>query len=321
MAAGIAKGVLVRIESLMLFLRVVESGSISRAARESFISQQGASAAIKGLEQDFGIELFDRASSRLQLTARGRRFAREAEQVVAAYRRMQAVAALDSDVGPSESLRIVTTPHALHVLAPVFDAYRHINDGEIPLLFTEESLFDIVETFPGLMPDVVYVINLPTFMRDIIGRIGASFEPVVVSELMLCCSADSPLADRKRIDAHELAGVPIVCYNEALLIRLVSHVLKDIEGADIYVQTSNLELLGEMMERQHMVSFTDSLSVQLNGLTGGQCVVPIDGSVRFTTGILGSAESEQARRFASFFKRFFRTTCANYLDRYPIEPQ
>ena len=115
MAAGIAKGVLVRIESLMLFLRVVESGSISRAARESFISQQGASAAIKGLEQDFGIELFDRASSRLQLTARGRRFAREAEQVVAAYRRMQAVAALDSDVGPSEPLRIVTTPHALHV--------------------------------------------------------------------------------------------------------------------------------------------------------------------------------------------------------------
>lgn len=224
MAAGIAKGVLVRIESLMLFLRVVESGSISRAARESFISQQGASAAIKGLEQDFGIELFDRASSRLQLTARGRRFAREAEQVVAAYRRMQAVAALDSDVGPSEPLRIVTTPHALHVLAPVFDAYRHINDGEIPLLFTEESLFDIVETFPGLMPDVVYVINLPSFMRDIIGRIGASFEPVVVSELMLCCSADSPLADRKRIDAHELAGVPIVCYNEALLIRLVSHV-------------------------------------------------------------------------------------------------
>ncbi|MEG1517479.1 MAG: LysR family transcriptional regulator [Raoultibacter sp.] len=57
-----------RIESLALFLSVVEKGSISRAARHAYISQQGASSVIKSLEQDFGILLFSRGGHTLQLT-------------------------------------------------------------------------------------------------------------------------------------------------------------------------------------------------------------------------------------------------------------
>lgn len=304
-----------RIESLILFLSVVEHGSISRAARSTYISQQGASAVIKRLEQEFGVALFERGGASLQLTEAGKRIAREAESVVLAYRRLQTAAALGHAGGTAadEPLRIVTTPHALHVLSPVFDAYGEATGAEEPFAFIEESIFDIVRAYPDLDPYALYVVNIPLFMDAIIARVGAAFEPLVTSELMLYCGSNSPFAERRQVAREELAGARIACYNEALLIRLVRHLLKGLDGAGISMSTSNLDLLARMIAEPHVVSFTDSLSLSLNGLPPDDRCVPIENTVRFATGILGPVPEGPAERFASFFRRYLETVCADYL--------
>ena len=43
-----------RVEQLEIFLTVADHGSISRAAQQHFISQQGVSSIIKSLERDLG---------------------------------------------------------------------------------------------------------------------------------------------------------------------------------------------------------------------------------------------------------------------------
>ncbi|WP_302396248.1 LysR family transcriptional regulator [Eggerthella sinensis] len=307
-----------RIESIALFLSVVEKGSISCAARASYISQQGASSAIKSLEQDFGVELFERGGTALQLTTAGERIAREAAAVMAAYRRLQTVAALgctadDAEAGP---VRVVTTPHAMHVLSPIFEAYREASGGGEPFVFVEESIFDIVHAYPSLDEQALHLVNIPAFMDGIIERVGSAFEPLVVSDLILYCGPGSPFLERRQVACAELAGARIACYNEALLIRLVRHLLKDVEGADISMSTSNLELLGRMIAEPHTVSFTDSLSLFLNGLPAGYACVPIDDSVRFATGILGPVRGAAARRFVAFFRRYLETVCADYVKRF-----
>lgn len=314
-----ARGQAVRIESIALFLSVVEKGSISCAARSSYISQQGASSVIKSLEHDLGVELFERAGTTLQLTAAGERIAHEASSVVSSYRRMQTVAALgrtaDDGAGP---VRVVTTPHAMNVLSPIFEAYREAVAVDEPFVFVEEGIFDIVRAYPDLDPEALYLVNVPTFMNAIIGRIGPAFDPLVVSELMLYCGPGSPFSERRRIVRSELAGVRIACYNEALLIRLVRHLLKDVEGADISTSTSNLELLGRLIDDPRTVSFTDSLSLFLNGLPEGHACVPIEDGVRFVTGVLGPLRDPAAERFVSFFRRYLETVCADYGKRFPL---
>lgn len=306
-----------RIESLALFLSVVEEGSISRAARSSYISQQGASSIVKSLEHEFGVTLLERNGASLQVTEAGERIAREAAAVVAAYRRLQTAAALGGSIdGEAEPVRIVTTPHAMHVLSPVFEAYREASGMEEPFVFVEEGIFDIIEAFPRLDAEALYVVNVPTFMDAVIERIGEAFEPLVVSELMLYCGPESPYAERKRVERADLAGVRIACYNEALLIRLVNHLIKDVEGADISMRTSNLDLLGRMIAEPRTVSFTDTLSLFLNGLPRGDACVPIEDSVRFATGVLGSVRGEAAGRFVSFFRRYLDTVCADYCKRF-----
>ncbi|MBQ2777325.1 MAG: LysR family transcriptional regulator [Peptococcaceae bacterium] len=63
-----------KIEHIQLFCEVVESGSISQAAKNGFISQQGLSMAMKQIESELGIGLFQRSNKGVKLTEDGEKF-------------------------------------------------------------------------------------------------------------------------------------------------------------------------------------------------------------------------------------------------------
>ena len=77
------------IDQLRVFLEIVRLGSFSRAAESCFRSQPAVSAQIRQLEEEMGARLFDRVSSRVALTAAGRRFADYARQMLELRRRAQ----------------------------------------------------------------------------------------------------------------------------------------------------------------------------------------------------------------------------------------
>src|SRR5438132_12732883 len=79
----------VDIDQLRVFLEIVRLGSFSRAAESCFRSQPAVSAQIRQLEEEVGARLFDRVSSRVALTAAGRRFADYARQMLELRRRAQ----------------------------------------------------------------------------------------------------------------------------------------------------------------------------------------------------------------------------------------
>ena len=54
-----------KIEYCLYILDVVETGSIRKAAEKRFITQQGLSQAIKSVERELGIEIFNRSGNRI----------------------------------------------------------------------------------------------------------------------------------------------------------------------------------------------------------------------------------------------------------------
>ena len=60
-----------KLEHIRLFLDVVQSGSISQAAKQGYITQQGLSLALKQIEGELGIELFKRSNKGVELTDEG----------------------------------------------------------------------------------------------------------------------------------------------------------------------------------------------------------------------------------------------------------
>ena len=71
------------LDQLRIFAVVAERGHMTLAADTLGISQSGASAAIKALEQTYGVQLFNRVGRGIELSETGRRFLPEAKAVLA----------------------------------------------------------------------------------------------------------------------------------------------------------------------------------------------------------------------------------------------
>lgn len=76
-------------ESLIMFCRVVEEGSISQAARISYISQPAVTSQIRQLEKHYGVALFDRTGGKLTLTEAGSTLYPYAKEIIDYYRRSE----------------------------------------------------------------------------------------------------------------------------------------------------------------------------------------------------------------------------------------
>lgn len=76
-----------RITDLEYFIELERCGSISKAAREGFISQQGLSRVIDAMEKELGIQLFIRSRNGIRLTEKGKAFAEHAKHAVKSYHR------------------------------------------------------------------------------------------------------------------------------------------------------------------------------------------------------------------------------------------
>jgi DNA-binding transcriptional LysR family regulator len=66
------------------FVAVAEHGHLTRAAEKLNVSQPAVSAQIKSLEEEFGVELFERRPSGMALSAAGKRLLGTAQQLLAA---------------------------------------------------------------------------------------------------------------------------------------------------------------------------------------------------------------------------------------------
>ena len=72
-----------KIQEMKLILEIVETGSISAAAKKLYISQPALSQTVKKIEDELGTPLFIRRSGKmLELTKAGKSYAQMAEHIV-----------------------------------------------------------------------------------------------------------------------------------------------------------------------------------------------------------------------------------------------
>ena len=65
-----------QIKQLEYLVKIVENGSISKAAEQLYITQPNLTKAVSSLEKEYGIRLFNRRARGVELTAEGKEFMR-----------------------------------------------------------------------------------------------------------------------------------------------------------------------------------------------------------------------------------------------------
>lgn len=73
-----------RITQLVYYVKTIECGSITKAARELYVSQPALTKAISSLESEFSVHLIDREARGVRITPVGREFYIYAKEVIAA---------------------------------------------------------------------------------------------------------------------------------------------------------------------------------------------------------------------------------------------
>ena len=88
----------VELRQLKYFLAVAEELNFARAAERLHMTQPPLTVAIRKLEEELGVRLFERTTRRVQLTDAGERFRERSERIVADVQAAKQDAADASDV-------------------------------------------------------------------------------------------------------------------------------------------------------------------------------------------------------------------------------
>lgn len=188
------------IRHLKIFVEVADTGSMSAAAKNCFISQPTVSQAIRELEEHYGVALFERLSRKLFITPAGSKLLTHARLLLDQYHLMEESMRQEKEF---QRLRIGATItvgtcllsgiiNDLHRENPALDTYAYVSNTSV----IEEKLLDSTL-------DVAIVEGVVKH-EEIISI------PVIRDFLVLACSTSHPFASRSTIHVTELAGQPFV---------------------------------------------------------------------------------------------------------------
>lgn len=114
---------------LELFLSLAKTPNISVVAKEHYLTQSAVSVAIKGLEQELGVQLFDRLNRRLSLNSNGRLLLQNLEPVMEDFHNV--LHSFEGDlltgilkVGASSTIADYILPQ---ILFETSDTYENVN--------------------------------------------------------------------------------------------------------------------------------------------------------------------------------------------------
>ncbi|GAA3722049.1 DNA-binding transcriptional LysR family regulator [Spinactinospora alkalitolerans] len=190
------------------FLTVVDHGSVTSAAKQVRVAQPSVSRQLRTLERELGVELFQRGSGPLRLSAAGERFlpiardlvgrasrARELMRSVAEQRRVR--------------LRVICPPAtATHLVAP-FAAQRAAPFADV-LPHQPEAVFDLVAEAKGDLG--ISTVPPPPSLASI--YVGAA-------PLWAQMPPGHPLAGRGEVDLAELADAALVLMGRGSAVRRI----------------------------------------------------------------------------------------------------
>lgn len=190
------------IRQLEYFLMVREAGSFTRAAERLYISQPAVTNAIRSLEEELGIQLFDRSQKLVTLTAEGRIFANHVEKIMhgitTTVEEIHALKNLTSGM-----LTIGITPFgAMRAVVHQLKAY-HLAFPDIRISLHEENMSHLQQ---ALLEDKLDLVILPAPDENHVLS-SLSFTP---EELVICCSRNHPLHRRNTLELKELSAEQLI---------------------------------------------------------------------------------------------------------------
>ena len=232
-----------------------------RAAEKCHVSQPTLSVAVKKVEEELGIQLFERSASEVKITETGRRIVAQAEKVLMEAGQIQEIAAAGKDplAGPLRVGVIYTIgPYLLPRLIPRV----HQLAPKMPLIIQENFTARLAEALKRGELDVI-VISLP------FDEAGVVAQPVYDEPFRVLMPAGHPWNAESEIDPLHLADDQLLllgagnCFRDQVLevCPEFARFSSDTDGIRKSFEGSSLETIKHMVASGMGITVVPQLSV------------------------------------------------------------
>ncbi|WP_249593789.1 LysR family transcriptional regulator [Peribacillus frigoritolerans] len=246
-----------KLENLKMFCLVVDEGSISQAARLSFLSQPAVTRQIHQLENYYNTLLFDREEGRLRVTEAGKLLYPFAKAIVNDFNHSKEV--IQQSTGKYNANLIVGASLTIgeYLLPSLLGRFKK-QQPEIKVTLTIKNTPRVLEDLSNDVIDLALVEGLVENTDFIVDKFAAD-------ELILVCPSDHPWKDRKEIKLEELGNERMIWRESISGTRLiVENMLREhgvLEKIESYMEIGSTQAIKSAVEAGLGISILPRLTV------------------------------------------------------------
>lgn len=202
------------LQQLKYVIEVANRGSINEAAKRLFISQPSLSNAIKDLEEEIHITIFERTNKGISLSMQGAEFLGYARQVV---EQAELLENRYLDAKPTPQHFSVSTQHYAFAVNAFVNLVNEYGLDEYELALRETKTHEIIEDVKTLRSEIG-ILYLNEFNAKVINKLLKSanlqFTSLFMAEPHIFISKNNPLAKQSIVTIDQLHDYPYLSFEQ-----------------------------------------------------------------------------------------------------------
>lgn len=202
------------LQQLKYVITVAERGTISEAAKDLFITQPSLTSAIKELENEMHISVFDRSNKGVVVSKEGEIFLGYARQVVE-----QADLLEEKYIGKlgGKQQFCVSTQHYSFAVNAFVDLIKECGSDEYDFSLRETQTHEIIDDVAKMRSEIG-ILYLNDFNESVLKKIikanNLSFEELFVAKPHVFVSTKNPLSKKTFITSEDLKPYPYLSFEQ-----------------------------------------------------------------------------------------------------------
>ncbi|KQX65885.1 MULTISPECIES: LysR family transcriptional regulator [unclassified Paenibacillus] len=202
------------LQQLKYVIEVANRGSINEAAKRLFISQPSLSNAIKDLEEEMQLAIFERSNKGISLSKEGIEFLSYARQVV---EQAELLESRYLNAKPSPQHFSVSTQHYAFAVNAFVSLVQEYGQDEYELVLRETKTYEIIEDVKNLRSEIG-ILYLNEFNGNVINKLlktaNLQFNSLLTAKPHIFISIKNPLAKQSIVTIDQLQNYPYLSFDQ-----------------------------------------------------------------------------------------------------------
>lgn len=203
------------IQQCKYILAIARYGSMNEAAKTLLVSQASLSSAVRELEDEFCIRIFDRSNKGVRITRDGAEFIRYARQLLAQYE------VITDRYRSEEKVSIrnfsVSSQH-YDFIAEAFVVFLKRYRADYNFSLKETRTLEVIDDVLNLRADigVLAYLKVPNggYMERYLKRNGLEYQQILETSPHVFLGKNHPLANRTQLSLEDLTDFPYITYDQ-----------------------------------------------------------------------------------------------------------